>query len=585
MSIIPNTTMCSFFVLLFVLFSFVPPAFAEEIQIVPGVKGWTLEPFRHGYGVMERQYAISTYDGGNSEVKGSRFPIDRVVGTVRIPVLLVDWSDFNPATDPSNKENPRSVYPKYRQHTPKEIEEYLNRDTGPAGYYKAASGGQLIVHFDVFPWIASNESKYLKDKEPNYYSYVERRQQWIAEKKTMAMDVLRAAVAEKGFDPRDYDADQNKVLDGLIIGYEGFPGALAGKNMSSLAPLHGEMAHFKELFPETDPNAELVHGMDILFHRYINQPESTLMELRTTVHEVGHMLLGYTDYYHFGGLGEYALSARGAHFAPAAMEKWLFGKWITPRVVTRGEQTLDSHHLKIGESYSKDKTYLHQVFIDNDPHHFLLIENRYFNPEVRHFDQQHPFVSSPHPESGLVIFEVNEKLANRKNWKGQSIIRHIPTSTPPLTMDDRRLDKRRSFQEGEALHWTNGKFEIHINDISQIGERMTYRITTSSAQDSTPPTPPEDVKVSVNADGSVSVQWSASQDDKAVSGYFIDLSIDPNFKTLHEEFADKHVRTNTDYVMTKLEKASPYYFRVRAMDVAGNLSMPSDTCQFEIDSK
>jgi M6 family metalloprotease-like protein len=552
----------------------------EEIQIVPRHSGWIPEPFRHGYGVMERQYGISTYDRGNSEVSGSRFPIDRIAGTVRIPVFLVDWSDFNPTTDPSNKDNPRSVFPDYQQHSAEEIEAHLNSDTGAAGYFKAASGGQLILHFDVFPWISSNESDYLKDKEPAYYHYVEEREGWIASKKPMARDVLRAAVAEKGFDPREYDADQNKVIDGMIIAYEGKAGALSGKNMSSLAPLNGTMAYFKKLFPEDDPNAKLTEEMDILFHRYINQPENTLMELRTTVHEVGHMLLGYTDYYHFGELGEYALSARGAHFSPPAMEKWLFGKWIRPKVVTSGKHLLDSHHLKVGERYSDEKTYLHQIFIGNDPHHFLLIENRFFNPETRYFDQQHPPAIVPHPESGLVIFEVNENLANRKKWEGQSIIRHVPESAPPRTKDDRRLDKRRTFQEGETFHWTNGTFEVHITDVSHIGERMTYQLSTNSVNDSTPPTPPGDVTITRNNDGSAKIEWSPSRDNTAVSGYFFDIATDPDFKRLHEEYANKNVRLNTTYLMTRLEMDTPYFLRIWAMDVSGNLSTPAKTYHF-----
>lgn len=564
-----------------VLSIFASLAFSADIQTKCNSKernAWTIEPFRHGYGVVERKYGISTYDMTGFEVKSSRFPIDLVAGTVRIPVFLVDWSDFNPATDLSNKSNPRSKHPKYKRRSVEEIQTQLNSDTGPAGYYKAASGGQFIVKFDVFPWISSNKSKYLKDKEPAYYKYNEKRKQWIASKKSYALDVLRAAIAEKGFDPRKYDADKNKILDGSIIVYEGGAGKLAGKNVSYLGPSFGSMCNFKTLLTEDDPNFESTKNMDILFHRTINVPEASLMVLRTMTHELGHLLLGYQDYYKRGDVGCYAMSARGASFSPSALEKWLFAKWVSPRIVTNGKLTIDNHHLKVGETYSDDKTYLHQVFVNNDPFHYFLIENRFFDPEKRHFDKNHSS-NRAHPESGLVVFEVNERLAGRKKWGGSSIIRHYP-ERKKLT-----LIKYRTFQNGEDFHWKEGDFELHITNISTPGEVVTYDLSTTSQNDKVPPTPPGKVTASHITDTNATISWSASEDNTAVAGYLIDIALDPKFKDLYGEYNNKNLRLNTEYIVTKLLKNTTYYVRLRAVDVAGNLSAHSEIFTFQTAGK
>jgi len=84
-------------------------ASAEEIQTVvvnEKHKGWSIEPFRHGFGVLEKKYGTSIYDTTSVADESGRFPMDRLAGTVRIPVFLIDWNDYDPAQDLSNKANP-----------------------------------------------------------------------------------------------------------------------------------------------------------------------------------------------------------------------------------------------------------------------------------------------------------------------------------------------------------------------------------------------------------------------------------------------------------------------------------------------
>jgi M6 family metalloprotease-like protein len=549
-------------------------------------RGWTLEPFRHGYSVLEREYGYSTYDSVGFDVKTSRFPIDAIKGKVRIPVFLVDWSDFNPVTDRSNKDSSRSKgHRDYKQHTPEEIQAYMNSDTGPAGYFKAASGGQLTVEFVVYPWISSAKSNYLKDKEPNYYRYEEKRDQWIAYKKDMAMDVLRAMVAEQGFNPHDYDADGNKAIDGFIIAYEGGAGELSGKNMSSLAPITGSMGNFKDLVPQEDPNYKTFQEMDILFGRYINMPETSMVQLRTLAHETGHMLLGYKDYYYPGAngericdLGEYATSARGSHFSPAAMEKYLYGKWIHPQVVTNGNLTLDSHHLAVGESYLDQKSYLHQVFVDDDPFHYFLIEYRHFDPDKRSFDYNQGISPSSRPQSGLVIFEVNENNAIRKAWRS-SIARHSPEhdkESPYAQV----LSKRRTYQEGEEFSWSNGEFKIQVSDISYDGEVARYRLVTSHG-DHKRPDAPANLQARITDAGVHKLEWSSPEEGAAVAGYFLDVAEDAAFQALHDDYKAKALRLNTAHELTSLAPDKKYYAQVWSIDTLGNRSPYSDTIILE----
>lgn len=194
----------------------------SQIVPVPGHPGFfTIVPYTPGYSLPEppTQTLYGLVHGSNAAASFPEIPLPR--GVIKIPVLLVDWSDFNPESDPSNHTNPTSVYPGYQQKSPQELSAYLNSAQGPAGYYQAISGGQLRIQFDVYPWLVSDQTTYLKDKEPNYYYFDQSTNRWTVKPVDYALDVLRSAIVDLGVDFRNYDADGNKVLDGLIIVYEG----------------------------------------------------------------------------------------------------------------------------------------------------------------------------------------------------------------------------------------------------------------------------------------------------------------------------------------------------------------------------
>ncbi|MDR4497478.1 MAG: hypothetical protein MRK02_06080 [Candidatus Scalindua sp.] len=234
--------------------------------------------------------------------------------------------------------------------SPEELNAFLNGSRGPAGYFRDVSGSQLKITFDVFPWMVSDNMTYLRDKEPNYYFFNTQLGDWSVDKVIHAKDVLRSAVADFGVDLTSYDADNNKVLEGLVVVYEGKSGMLAGSNMSWTNNTYNSkfrrpnLDNVATLDDSTDPNFRAFKSQHILFRRYNNIPEQwsenypgKLIHAGTWAHEIGHLLLGYRNYYYNpGDLGDYAFSAHSGDpnpFHPAALEKWLFVHWIEQKTI------------------------------------------------------------------------------------------------------------------------------------------------------------------------------------------------------------------------------------------------------------
>ncbi len=466
-----------------------PPNTASSVSIVrvSGNDCWTINPFIPGYSLLEQNSSVSY--GLDQDKDGiANFPTIPVRSTVTIPVFLVDWSDFDPATDESNHNNPDSVYPGYKKKTPAELSAFLNGPRGPSGYFREVSGGQFNVVFDVYPWMVSDKMTYLRDKEPNYYFYNSNLNDWSVKKRAYAMDVLRSAVVDLGVNFTNYDADNNSVLDGFVIVYEGQAGKLAGQNLSWTNCYYNSKAkrpylhNVASLVDSTDPNFEKFAAQQILFSRYNNISEQwgpndpgKFTHTGTWVHEIGHLLLGYRDYYHKpSDLGDYAFSAHSGDPNPyhlAAMEKWLFVHWIEPETLeSNGTFTLTNHHLTATQNYNQNSTYLYKIPIGGDPLHFLTIENRHYLPENlggSNFNEEYPGHS---PESGLVIFEVNQHTST-----SQQISRPVPSRVRDIPHQS-----RGAFQPGDILEYRSDNFHLTISNVSEPGERVSFTLKTSN---------------------------------------------------------------------------------------------------------
>jgi M6 family metalloprotease-like protein len=458
----------------------------QSPQIISRCGAWTIEPFQPGFSLLEPN-SLKTYGYDYPQQGIAHFPDLPVRGSVTIPVFLVDWSDFNPVTDLSNKNNPNSVFPGYVRKHRAELEQYLNATNGLAAYFTGASGGQLEVRFQVFPWIVSNESLYLASKAVYYYA--DGTGHWIADYTRLAKDVLRAAVVDLGVDLTQFDADGNLVLDGFVIVYEGQPGALSGTNLNWTqatwfcgALPRPALDNVAALVPTDDPYYALFQSQNILFSRYCNLPEQypthganapgEFISLATWAHEIGHLLLGYRDYYYSTtDLGNYALSARTGDprpFHPAALEKWLFAKWIEAPIISDvNTYVLANHHLKTGETYATNAHYLYRILINGDPYHYLTLENRYFLPASQGGSQFNEDFPGHHPESGVVIFEVNLHLTS----EGQ-INRLLPTRCQGSTW----TENIGAFQPGDTLDYVTNGFHVTIGQFSPPGPQVTFEV-------------------------------------------------------------------------------------------------------------
>lgn len=451
----------------------------NSIILTKHFPGWLAEPYKPGFSALEHP-SDNTYGYLSQDI--AHFPENPVVGSLRIPVFLVDWSDFNPARDESNHNNPNSIAKGYIKQSPESISHFLNFDPyGPSAYYFLVSGGQLNIQFDVYGWMSSHEMTYLKDKEPNYYYQINRpdgARVWYGDRKKLMLDVIRSAVVDLKIDLTQYDADHNRIMDGMVLVYEGMAGHLSGTNLSAfMSSSAGYSTNVGDLVDEDDPNYPLFKKQQILFNRYNNIPEFLAfnaqdplwrrsLKMKTWNHEIGHLLLGYRDYYRFEtDLGFYALSAKGGEFHPSAMEKWLFAHWIQARIIKQsGIYVLKNHHLTVGESYMNENTYLYKININNDPNHFLTIENRYFlDPEQngsRYNKARYEL------ESGLVVFEVNRHLPDEKQIKRLYPDREILDNT-----------KLGAFRNDDTLKYLHENFTLVIGQITGPDESVSFGVT------------------------------------------------------------------------------------------------------------
>ena len=75
------------------------------------------------------------------------------------------------------------------------------------------------------------------------------------------------------------------------------------------------------------------------------------------------------------------------------------------------------------------------------------------------------------------------------------------------------------------------------------------------------------------------VQWEISTDNVGVTGYLVDLSTVSNFASYVGENQNLNVGNVDKYNFYGLTPKTNYFFRIRAKDAAGNLSIYSDTAQ------
>jgi chitodextrinase len=101
----------------------------------------------------------------------------------------------------------------------------------------------------------------------------------------------------------------------------------------------------------------------------------------------------------------------------------------------------------------------------------------------------------------------------------------------------------------------------------------TASASTPAPPDTTPPTAPTNLIASAVSDTRINLSWTASTDNVGVTGYMVERCQG----AACSNFAQISAPTGTTFNDTGLNASTPYSYRVRATDAAGNLSSYSST--------
>jgi M6 family metalloprotease-like protein len=237
-------------------------------------------------------------------------------GTVKIPVILIDFPDYprNPA------HTVKLVYDKYFGDGIVPLPGGDYSAPSMRTFFKQASYGQLDLDGEVYGWYRSSRPRSSIDFDRG------NDRQLLQE----ALDYF----AGQGVDFSQYDNDRDGIIDGLCVNWtgpaEGFPWQL-------YSPIWHEY--------NITAGGKRINKLTWTWVSYWaaeDKQNSTQLYLDPEPHEMGHML-GLPDLYHFdygqgprGGVGEIDLMNSGSSSDINCFSKFLLG-WLTPAVVTSGE--------------------------------------------------------------------------------------------------------------------------------------------------------------------------------------------------------------------------------------------------------
>jgi len=447
---------------------------------------------------------VALLDAGNEVTYGDFNNFNQKVGfrecelktdtVVKIPVLMVDWADFNPATDMSNPNNPDSIEGnEYKQLTVEQVKAFLNSENSPAQYFTDVSGRKFKIEFEVFDWLRSSDNDSLIKPRADYLSVSEYDGRWYCDRNQVMKDVLKEAILNKGLDPNDYDINHNLrgqsegLMNGAVLLYEGGPGSCSGYNMSWLEIGSFEPGEYvekatlnsfnlNELSTENQAHQQKLSELNKVLRVYNNIPEWSVYnsDYFGWVHELGHMYLGFPDYYYEKfNMGYFALSSSSPSleaFSPAGFEKWLFAKWIEPKELSESAVvSIISHDIADGTQYNENTSYLYKHNIDGNPEHYLLIENRWFANAGNVYSswvKQDPNNNDvTNMQSGLQIFEVN--LQHGYFSDKPAVYRHSKTT-------EAYTSQFESWAVGDEFNKCYGTYCIKVSDISAVGEEISF---------------------------------------------------------------------------------------------------------------
>jgi subtilisin family serine protease len=124
---------------------------------------------------------------------------------------------------------------------------------------------------------------------------------------------------------------------------------------------------------------------------------------------------------------------------------------------------------------------------------------------------------------------------------------------------------------------TNGSHTLSVTVFDTSFNASTATVTVTVNNDTQPPTSPTNLNFSAPTLSSLTLGWSASSDNVAVTGYRLDVATDLNFTSFVTGYSDKDLGNFTSTLISGLAPATTYYARVRAYDAVGNISASSLT--------
>jgi chitodextrinase len=131
-----------------------------------------------------------------------------------------------------------------------------------------------------------------------------------------------------------------------------------------------------------------------------------------------------------------------------------------------------------------------------------------------------------------------------------------------------------SYSDSGLAAATSYSYRVRAADAA--GNRGAYSnvatALTLAAPDTTPPTAPSNLVPTVTSPDRIRLNWTASVDDVGVSAYLVERCKGITCTG----FVQVAVVANSPYEDTGLEPNTPYRYRVRAKDAAGNLSLYSN---------
>ncbi len=112
---------------------------------------------------------------------------------------------------------------------------------------------------------------------------------------------------------------------------------------------------------------------------------------------------------------------------------------------------------------------------------------------------------------------------------------------------------------------TSYEFKVLAKDIANNTSEFSNVITSSTLEDVTPPTVPENITIANETTNSFVISWQASSDDTQVSKYEIYLNGSLNTET-----------SETSATIINLESSTTYQIQIAAVDIVGNTSDQSN---------